>query len=78
RLILNNTKPGDLVVDWFGGSGSTLMSCDQIDRTAYLMEFDPKYVDVEVKRYAMAKEDVKLIRDGQEYSWDEVKENFQE
>ncbi len=78
RLILNNTKPGDLVVDWFGGSGSTLMSCDQIDRTAYLMEFDPKYVDVEVKRYAITKEDIRLIRDGQEYSWDEVKENFQE
>jgi len=78
RLILNNTKPGDLVVDWFGGSGSTLMSCDQIDRTAYLMEFDPKYVDVEVKRYAIGKEDITLIRDGQEYSWDEVKENFQE
>ncbi len=78
RLILNNTKPKDLVVDWFGGSGSTLMSCDQIDRTAYLMEFDPKYVDVEVKRYAMTKENITLVRDGKEYSWEEVRENFKD
>lgn len=78
RLILNNTRPGDLVVDWFGGSGSTLMSCDQIGRTAYLMEYDPKYVDVEIRRYAAQKDDIRLIRDGKEYTWEEIKENLQE
>lgn len=78
RLILNNTKPNDLVVDWFGGSGSTLMACDQIDRTAYLMEFDPKYVDVEVKRYAAINNNIKLIRDGNEFTWKEIRKKIED
>lgn len=43
---------GSLVVDLFGGSGSTLIACEQTNRTCYGMELDPKYVDVIRKRYA--------------------------
>lgn len=45
-------KTGDNVVDVYGGSGSTLIACEQTDRTCYGMELDPKYVDVIRKRYA--------------------------
>lgn len=49
--ILNNTKGGDVVLDLFGGSGTTLMACEQNRRNAYLMELDPRYVDVIVRRW---------------------------
>lgn len=45
-----NSKPS-IVIDYFGGSGSTLIACEQTDRTCYMMELDPKYVDVIRKRY---------------------------
>ena len=45
------SEAGELVVDLFGGSGTTLISCEQTGRTAYLMEIDPLYVDVTVKRW---------------------------
>jgi DNA modification methylase len=40
------------VLDLFGGSGSTLIACEQLNRTCYMMELDPKYCDVIRKRYA--------------------------
>ena len=49
--IKNNTENGNIVLDLFGGSGTTLIACEQNGRTAYLMEYDPKYVDVIVKRW---------------------------
>lgn len=49
--IKNNTKGGDCVLDLFGGSGTTIMACEQNGRVAYTMEFDPKYVDVIVQRW---------------------------
>ena len=39
------------ILDLFGGSGSTLIACEQLDRTCYMMELDPKYCDVIIKRY---------------------------
>lgn len=51
KLLRNSTKQGDCVLDAFGGSGSTLMACEQIGRTCYMMEFEPKYVDVIIKRW---------------------------
>jgi DNA modification methylase len=44
-------KQGDVVIDLFGGSGSTLIACEKTKRTARLMELDPKYCDVIVKRW---------------------------
>lgn len=49
--MLNNTKGGDLVLDSFGGSGTTLIAAEKNGRTAMLMELDPKYCDVIVKRW---------------------------
>lgn len=49
--ILNNTKGMDVVLDLFGGSGSTLIACEKLGRKARLMELDPKYCDVIVKRW---------------------------
>ena len=50
--IQNSSSKGDIVLDLFLGSGSTLIACEQTDRTCYGMELDPKYVDVIRKRYA--------------------------
>lgn len=51
RALRKNSQLGDVVVDAFGGSGSTLIGCEQMKRIAYLMEMDPKYCDVICKRY---------------------------
>ena len=49
--ILNNTKGMDIVLDLFGGSGSTMIACEKVGRQSRLMELDPKYCDVIVKRW---------------------------
>lgn len=46
RAIRNSSKKGNIVLDTFGGSGSTLIACEQLDRACYTMELDPVYVDV--------------------------------
>ena len=65
KAIQNSSKSGDIVLDLFLGSGSTLIACEQTDRTCYGMELDPKYVDVIRKRYW------KFINDGNEEGWEE-------
>ena len=52
--IRNTTERGAVVLDLFGGSGSTLIACEQLDRTCYMMELDPKYCDVIVDRWEKA------------------------
>ena len=49
--IQNSSKKGDIVLDLFGGSGSTLIACEQLNRKCYTMELDPKYCDVIIKRW---------------------------
>jgi DNA modification methylase len=51
RALLNSSKSGDIVVDLFGGSGSTLIGCERRGRKARIMEIDPKYCDVIVRRW---------------------------
>lgn len=51
RALSNSSKQGDLVIDCFGGSGSTLIACEKKGRDARLMELDPKYCDVIVRRW---------------------------
>ena len=51
RAIRSSTDIGDNVVDLFGGSGSTVMACEQTGRNCYTMELDPKYCDVIIKRW---------------------------
>jgi len=73
--IKNSTRGGDRVLDLFGGSGTTIMACEQNGRMGYSVELDPKYCDVIVNRYIELvgnKEGVKVLRDGLEYSYEEV------
>lgn len=54
-LISNEIKissnPGSVVIDLFGGSGSTLIACEQLGRKCYMMELDPHYVDAIIERW---------------------------
>ena len=51
RLIKNSSKEDDAVLDPFGGSGTTIIACEKLNRTAYVMELDPHYCDVIRKRW---------------------------
>ena len=71
----NSSLVNSIVLDLFGGSGSTLMAAEQMDRTAYLMELDPVYASAIVRRFVAYHgntEDVYIIRDGQKLPCSEV------
>lgn len=51
KFLQNSSKKNDIVLDVFGGSGSTLIACEQLDRRCYIMEYDEKYCDVIIKRW---------------------------
>lgn len=51
KAIQNSSKTGDIVLDFFGGSGSTLMACEQLNRRCYTMELEPKYCNVIIDRW---------------------------
>ena len=51
RLIKNSSKEDDAILDPFGGSGTTIIACEKLNRTAYVMELDPRYVDVIRRRW---------------------------
>ena len=51
RLIVNSSKKGWRVLDLFGGSGSTMIACEQLGRKCYMMELDPHYADVIIQRW---------------------------
>jgi site-specific DNA-methyltransferase (adenine-specific) len=51
RAITNSSKKGDIVLDLFGGSGTTLIAAEQTGRRCRMSELDPKYVDVIVNRW---------------------------
>lgn len=73
--IMNSSMSNAIVLDPFGGSGSTLMACQQTDRICYTMELDEKFADVIVNRYIeLVDEDseVKVERDGVEFSYKEI------
>jgi DNA modification methylase len=64
RAITNSSKKGDVVIDLFGGSGTTLIASEQTDRCCRMMELDPKYVDVIVNRWEqLTGEKAELIND---------------
>ena len=73
--IRMSSLENSIVMDLFGGSGTTLMAADQLNRIAYLMELDPKYASAIVRRYAATKQgvdDVFVIRNGQKLKCSEV------
>ena len=51
RALTNSSKSKNIVLDLFGGSGTTMIACEKLNRKAYIMELDPKYCDVIVKRW---------------------------
>ena len=75
-LIKQSTMTNGIVLDGFLGSASTLIACDQIERTCFGVEIEEKFVDVAVKRYIHAHDghynDVYVIRNGQKLRFDEV------
>lgn len=76
--IKNSSAPNAVVLDTFGGSGSTLIACEQTDRICYTMELDPKYASVIVQRYADlvgSGANVSVLRDGSRLSYDDVHNN---
>lgn len=78
--IQNSSQVGENILDLFGGSGSTLIASDTLSRKSYLMELDPRYVDIIVKRYITHKdndgEDVYLLRNGSIIPFNEIQSEF--
>jgi len=69
------SKEGQAIVDLFGGSGSTLIACEQLNRKCYMAEISPQYIDVIIQRYINLKgtdKDVFLLRDGKKIPYNEV------
>ena len=74
-FIANSSKEGDIVLDPFGGSGTTLIACEQTGRSCYTIELDEKYTDIIVKRYTQqvgSDSNVFLERDGQKFPFKDV------
>lgn len=85
RAIENSSQPDEIVLDFFGGSGSTLMGAELTGRRCYTTELDPRYCDVIISRYVAQTGNIGVtcIRDGQELSYIDLvrewaKENGQE
>jgi len=75
RAISNSSRNGDVVLDLFGGSGTTLIAADQCERASYIMELDPKYCDVITIRFRDYKKtdaDIFLLRDGKKMAYHEI------
>ena len=73
--IMNSSMSNTLVLDPFGGSGSTLVACEQTERSCATIELDEKYCDVIVRRYIEltgSASGVIVQRDGLDYSYEEV------
>ena len=73
--IMNSSMSNAVVLDPFGGSGSTLIACEQTDRICRTIELDEKFCDVIVRRYIEqvgSEENVSVQRDGMEYKFSEV------
>lgn len=76
--VINSSMSGCIVLDPFGGSGSTLMACEQTDRVCHTIELDEKFCDVIVKRYIEqigTADKVSVQRDNVLYSYAEVTAN---
>ena len=71
RAIQYSSRPGENVLDLFGGSGSTLIGCQQTGRRAFLMELDELYCDVIVQRFAefTGTDPVRVAPDGSRANW---------
>lgn len=74
-LMKNSSRPKDLVIDLFGGSGTTLIAAEETDRTCFTMEIDEKYASAIVRRYVKAignTDNVFVVRDGEQIKATEI------
>ena len=71
RMIKNSSKPGDVVLEPFCGSGATLMACETSGRVCRAIEMDEKYCDVIIQRWADFTEQDPINQDGKK--WSELK-----
>lgn len=74
-LMKNSSRPKDLVIDLFGGSGTTLIAAEETDRTCFTMEIDEKYASAIVRRYVKTRgntDDVFVVRDGEQIKATEI------
>jgi DNA modification methylase len=79
--IMNSSMSNAVVLDPFGGSGSTLIACEQSERICYTIELDEKFCDVIVKRYIEQvgnADEVTLIRDGKTYHYSELEVDYEQ
>ena len=79
RAIKSSSTKNDIVLDLFGGSGSTLIASEQLNRKCYMLELSPQYIDVIVKRYKTFKPNanIKLIRNTKDYTFNEIFEGVE-
>lgn len=70
--LINSSKAGDLILDLFGGSGSTLIASKEAHRYSYLMEFDPIYVDVILRRYKNLYPEAKFECSNRKFDFDKL------
>ena len=74
-LMKNSSRPKDLIIDLFGGSGTTLIAAEETDRTCFTMEIDEKYASAIVRRYVKARgntDDVFVVRFGKQIKATEI------
>ncbi len=67
HLIKNSSKQGDIVADAFGGSGTTMVACQQLNRSCYMVEYDPKYCQVILERMINLIPGISIKKNGEEY-----------
>lgn len=67
HLIKNSSKQGDIVADAFGGSGTTMVACQQLNRSCYMVEYDPKYCQVILERMINLIPGISIKKNGEAY-----------
>ncbi len=74
RAMVNSTKQGDIILDQFLGSGTTLIACEKMNRVCYGLELDPKFMDVIIQRWVNYTGKTTIKKNGQEVEWPMTKE----
>jgi len=69
RALIRSSEIGDIVADVFGGSGSTMIACEQMQRKCFMMELDTKYCDVIVQRYVNFTGNEDIILNDKKMQW---------